>query len=247
MKVAIISDLHSNVEATTKAAEVIKGLGIDRIYCLGDIVGYGPNPIEIIRWVQENVYRCVMGNHDEAVLTEPRYFNRIPYEAVMWTKTQLSLYREDELAYLRNLEPIISEEGMVFTHGLLDNNMRYVDNTDDLMNIFEMMADNEFICFGGHSHFPTFWTLTEEGLTCVDLEPGEAYQIPDNVEKIWVNVGSIGQPRDGDSRLSFVTYDTESKELVHHRHEYDHHTTMSKIRKVPELDNFLAERLEKGI
>jgi predicted phosphodiesterase len=247
LKVAIISDLHSNVEATQKAAEVIKGLGVDRIYCLGDIVGYGPNPIEIIHWVQENVHRCVMGNHDEAVLKEPKYFNRIPYEAVMWTKTQLSLHCEAELAYLRNLEPIISDEGMVFTHGLLDNNMRYVDNTDDLMNIFEMMADDEFICFGGHSHFPTFWTLTEDGLTCVDLEPGDVYTIPESVQKIWVNVGSIGQPRDGDPRLSFVTYDSESKQLVHHRHEYDFQGTMGKIRKVPELDNFLAERLEKGI
>lgn len=247
MKVAIISDLHSNVEATAKAAEVIAALNVDRIYCLGDIVGYGPNPIEIIHWVQEHVYKCVMGNHDEAVITEPKYFNRIPYEAVMWTKTQLSYQRETELAYLSRLEPIISEDGMVFTHGLLENNMRYVDNTDDLMNIFNMMEDDEFICFGGHSHFPTFWTLTDKGLTCIDIEPGQPYVIPQSVVKIWVNVGSIGQPRDGDSRLSFVIYDTEKRELVHHRHEYDLRTTMSKIRKIPELDNFLAERLEKGI
>lgn len=247
MKVAIISDLHSNVEATTKAAEMIATLGIDRTYCLGDIVGYGPNPIEIIHWVRDNVYRCVMGNHDEAVLTEPKYFNRIPYEAVMWTKTQLSLHCEAELAFLSNLEPIISENGMVFTHGLLENNMRYVDNTEDLMDIFNMMKEDEFICFGGHSHYPTFWALSETGLNCVELEPEQVYQIPEDIVKMWVNVGSVGQPRDGDSRLSFVTYDTEKKELTHRRYDYDIRTTMNKIRKVPELDNFLAERLEKGV
>ena len=247
MKVAIISDLHSNVEATTKAAEMIAALGIDRTYCLGDIVGYGPNPIEIIHWVRDNVYRCVMGNHDEAVLTEPKYFNRIPYEAVMWTKTQLSLHCEAELAFLSNLEPIISENGMVFTHGLLENNMRYVDNTEDLMDIFNMMKEDEFICFGGHSHYPTFWALSETGLNCVELEPEQVYQIPDDIVKMWVNVGSVGQPRDGDSRLSFVTYDTDKKEIVHRRYDYDIRTTMNKIRKVPELDNFLAERLEKGV
>lgn len=247
MKVAIISDLHSNVEATQKAEEVIDTLGIDRIYCLGDIVGYGPNPKEIIHWVKDKVFRCIMGNHDEAVLNEPQYFNRIPYEAVMWTKTQLSLHCEEELAFLSNLEPIISEHGMVFTHGLLENNMRYVDNTEDLMDIFNMMKDDELICFGGHSHFPTFWTLTETGLNCVDVEPLKPYVIPEDVIKIWVNVGSIGQPRDGDPRLSFVTFDTETRELVHHRHEYDVKGTMNKIRKVPELDNFLADRLEKGV
>ena len=248
MKVAIISDVHSNEEALKAVYETIDKLGVERIYCLGDIIGYGPDPLKIIQMIRERVHASILGNHDEAVLVEPKYFNRIPYEAIMWTKIQLSYRCEDELQYFRNLPAILKDQGMVFTHGLLDNNMCYVDNTDDLMVIFERMEESDIICFGGHSHFPSAWTLNNDGnMSPVELTPGSSFQMGPQFSKLWVNVGSVGQPRDGDNRSSFMTWDTEARILSYHRVEYDYKTTMAKIRRIPELDNFLAERLERGV
>lgn len=247
VKVAIVSDIHSNVEAFTKVLEVIDELKVERIYCLGDIVGYGPNPVEIVNSVKEKVHACILGNHDEAVLDEPRYFNRIPYEAIMWTKVQFSYGQEENLEYLSSLPSILREEGMVLTHGLLDNNMCYVDSTDDLMMIFDGMGENDFICFGGHSHFPSVWVLGEDNLGPLELKAGEEVALGPEAQKVWANVGSVGQPRDGDPRASFMTWDTEEKKVGYYRIEYDFPTTMNKIRHVPELDNFLADRLENGV
>lgn len=246
MKAAIVSDIHSNVEAFTTVLDHIKGLDVDQIYCLGDIVGYGPNPREIISMVREHVKHCIMGNHDEAVLSEPKYFNRIPYEAIKWTQVQLSIQCEGELDYLSKLPEILHDQGMVFTHGLLDNNMCYVDNTDDLALIFKSMMEEDVICFGGHSHYPCVWILQNKEMLPIELQPGESYVADATVDKLWVNVGSVGQPRDGDNRSSFMTWDTEERRLEYIRIPYDYEMTMSKIRKIPELDNFLADRLEKG-
>jgi len=246
MKVAIVSDIHSNLEAFSAVLGCIDGLGVDRIYCLGDIVGYGPNPIEIVNLVRERVHTCILGNHDEALLDEPRYFNRLPYEAIMWTKIQFSTNQEENLAYLSSLPGIFREDGVVLTHGLLDNNMCYVDSTDDLMLIFDSLEEMDVICFGGHSHVPSVWILGVDELCPLELEVGKEMVLGPEVQKVWANVGSVGQPRDGDPRASFMTWDTQKRILVHHRVAYDIATTMNKIRNIPELDNYLAERLEKG-
>ena len=248
MKVAIISDVHSNEEALKAVYETIDNLNVERIYCLGDIIGYGPDPLKIIQMIRARVHAGILGNHDEAVLVEPKYFNRIPYEAIMWTKIQLSYRCEAEMQYIQSLPTLLKDLGMVFSHGLFDNNMCYVDNTDDLLLIFERMDENDIICFGGHSHFPSVWTLDNEGnMNPVEITPGNSFQLPPNITKMWVNVGSVGQPRDGDNRSSFMTWDTEARILSYHRVEYDYKTTMAKIRRIPELDNFLAERLERGV
>lgn len=221
---------------------------VDRIYCLGDIVGYGPNPIEMIEYAQKNFCNCVLGNHDEAVIKEPRYFNRIPKQAVMWTKSILAGKAfEGHLEYLRSLEPLHREGDLVFSHGMYDNNMNYVESSEDLLHIFEQMSDEERVCFGGHSHQPSLWVLEENDLYVVDLSEGEEYHPSDNVLKIWVNVGSVGQPRDRDPRASFVLYDTEKQEFRFMRVAYDHEKTADKIRKIKELDDFLADRLSAGI
>jgi predicted phosphodiesterase len=247
MKVAVVSDLHANVEAFQAVLDQIDTLGVDRIYCLGDVVGYGPDPIELVKMVRDRVDGCILGNHDEALLKEPQYFNRIPYEAIMWTKVQFSFGCDEHMEYIKVLPEIYHQDGMVLTHGLLDNNMCYVDNTDDLMLIFDGMSGDDFICFGGHSHYPSVWALEGEQIYAIEIEPGEEISISETVDKMWVNVGSVGQPRDGDNRSSFMVWDTELKRIQYHRVEYPYKVTMSKIRKVPELDNYLAERLEKGI
>jgi len=247
LKVAIVSDIHSNVEAFSVVKNKIEDLGVDKIFCLGDIVGYGPNPVEILNVVRENVDACILGNHDEAVLEEPKYFNRIPYEAIMWTKVQFSYGQEKNLEFLGSLPSIYREQGVVLTHGLLDNNMCYVDSTDDLMMIFDGMTEDDFICFGGHSHYPSIWALGEDELGPIELEPGQEVVLGPEVKKAWANVGSVGQPRDGDPRSSFMTWDTTERTLAYHRVEYDFPTTMKKIRHIPELDNFLADRLENGV
>jgi diadenosine tetraphosphatase ApaH/serine/threonine PP2A family protein phosphatase len=89
--------------------------------------------------------------------------------------------------------------------------------------------------------------LEGEQISPIEILPGEKVSIGENIDKMWVNVGSVGQPRDGDNRSSFMVWDTELKAIEYHRVEYPFKQTMSKIRKVPELDNYLSERLEKGL
>jgi diadenosine tetraphosphatase ApaH/serine/threonine PP2A family protein phosphatase len=115
------------------------------------------------------------------------------------------------------------------------------------MMIFDGMGERDFICFGGHSHFPSVWVLGEDDLKPLELEPGKEVELSSGAQKVWANVGSVGQPRDGDPRSSFMTWDTTERKVGYYRVEYDVPTTMNKIRHIPELDNFLADRLESGV
>ncbi|MBF0196361.1 MAG: metallophosphoesterase family protein [Planctomycetes bacterium] len=247
MKIAIISDLHSNFTAVEAVLKKIAELKLDEVICLGDIVGYGPNPKEVIDLLVEHKIYSILGNHDDAVLTEPKYFNRIPHEALMWTKEVLQAPGNDKyIEYLSSLDLIKRGNGMVFTHGVMDNNMCYVEDTNDLLYIFDNLNDDEFICFGGHSHQASVWIKGENDISNVMIRQGEEYVPESKVQKVWVNVGSVGQPRDSDWRSSFFIYDTESKGITPMRVEYDVDSTISQIQDIERLDNFLADRLRRG-
>ncbi len=247
MLIAIISDLHANLDALQTCMAKIDELRPDDLICLGDMVGYGPNPREALDVVMARCSKVLLGNHDEALLKQPVNFNKIPREALMWTKTQFEgeAYRR-YLDYLWTLQPLLREGEIVYSHGMLQSNVNYVEVPEDVLFIFERMTVQERVCFAGHSHFPCIWGLRDSSLYYIEAEEAGPIELGE-FEKCWVNVGSIGQPRDRDNRSCFITYDTEKRAVTYHRIAYDVDKTAQKIRDIPGLDNFLADRLYRGI
>lgn len=247
MLLAVLSDIHANLEALLACLQRIDELKAERIVCLGDLVGYGPNPRQVVEITKNRCASVILGNHDEALIKKPVNFNRIPSDAIYWTKKQF----EDEegkkfLDYLWSLHPVWRAGEIILSHGILHNNMSYVEEPEDVLFIFESMTLDEKICFAGHSHLPSAWYIQDGNLyihDAVDKEPLDLKA----AKKTWVNVGSVGQPRDRDPRACFATWDTVERVLRFHRVQYDIEKTANQIRKIAELDNFLADRLSQGI
>ena len=257
MTVAFISDLHSNLEALGAVLKDIEERGIKTIYCLGDLVGYGPNPAEVVDLAM-GWDVVLMGNHDEAVLREPYGFNPVARAAVTWTRGQLkprllsSSAKKRRWNFLANLKLYEHRDGMMLVHGSpRDPTMEYILRTDcgpagvempeKLKDIFGRI---EGLCFCGHSHDPG--VITDEGRfvppSAVEnefvLEPGHKYIIND---------GSVGQPRDGDTRACYAILEEGPPRRVSWRRiEYDYRTTMQKIYAISDLDRRAADRLADG-
>lgn len=247
MLTAIISDIHSNLEALEACLKHIDRMDVGKIVCLGDVVGYGPNPKEVLEIVKKRCDVVLLGNHDEALLKQPVNFNKIPREAILWTKAQFNIDTDKEmLDYLWSLSPLEHDGELVYSHGMLHSNMNYVEEPEDVLFIFERMSLKERLCFAGHSHIPCIWALENNSLYYVEALENEPFEL-ERYEKCWINVGSVGQPRDRDNRSCFATYDTKTQVLQYHRVAYDHATTASKIRQQEGLDDFLADRLHRGL
>jgi diadenosine tetraphosphatase ApaH/serine/threonine PP2A family protein phosphatase len=237
MKIAILSDIHSNLEALDAALEYIRGRDIDNIYCLGDIVGYGPNPNECVERIRENCKVALMGNHDYAAvgMADIEYFNDYARASVFWTRDTLS---QENLTYLESLPFSYEEEAFLLVHSSPSNPSRWHYILSREIAEIEMDYFKQPLCFIGHSHVPVVYSADQairEHHISLDTD-GRKYII---------NVGSIGQPRDGEPKLCFVVYDTESRELEYVRLHYPVNTTYEKIIKNG-LPVFLAERLLKG-
>lgn len=249
--IAILSDVHSNLLALEAVLEDIRSRDIPRIVCLGDIIGYGPNPRECVDVVKEEVHLTILGNHDEAVLFRARDFNVRAEMAVDWTREQLTSTDESSpeeiqqrLDFLTNLDPIVHEEGLTFVHGSPRKPLREylfprdIRNRSKMMGIFSMVRK---VCFVGHSHIPGVFT---EDMTYTHPEELlKSIYLLDN-EKVIVNVGSTGQPRDGDNRACYVTFDGDS--VVFRRVEYDVEGTAKMIYETNALDHSLGDRLKDG-
>jgi len=246
---ALISDIHSNLEAFQAVLDDIRSQGVSEIYCLGDIIGYGPNPRECIDLVIENCKITLLGNHDQGALFDPEGFNAGAERAIFWTRDQLEKPEgspEDNARrwdFLGELPRCVREDGRLFVHGSPRNPVNEYIFPEDIYNqrkmekIFSLV---ERFCFQGHTHVPGVFT---EKLTF--LAPDEIdckYEL--GSEKLLFNVGSVGQPRDGDSRACYVILDDET--VTYRRIEYDFNATAKKIFDEPELDNFLGERLREG-
>lgn len=236
MAIAIISDIHSNLEALQAALDYIDNKNIESIYCLGDIVGYGPNPNECIELIRERCRVVLMGNHDYAAvgLANIEYFNEYAKMSTYWTIERLT---EENRSYLSNLPFSHQTNDSFFVHSSPSNPSfwYYVLSVQDAQ--MEMQAFDQRICFIGHSHVPVVFTdrnLYRE--MSFIFEPNEKYI---------VNVGSIGQPRDGNSNLCFAVMDEQKNTVEFIRLTYDLQKTYSKIIKAG-LPLFLAERILKG-
>ncbi len=251
---ALISDIHSNVEALTVCLAEIDRLQCRRILCLGDVIGYGPEPRETLRTVMERAEFSLLGNHEHGAMFYASDFNPRARAAIDWTRDQLS--RRDRPSqenvkfwnYLDGMPREHREASMLFVHGSPRDPVReYLVPRDALDQqkmgeCFAKMGDAK-LCFVGHSHVPGVYL--KSGKFVLPAEVGMAWQV---TEPAIVNIGSVGQPRDGDRRASFVTYDGDGTggTVRFHRLEYDVEATMAKIRAIPELPEYLAERLAQG-
>lgn len=245
---ALISDIHGNLEALEAVLADIESKGIKTIYCLGDIVGYGPNPCECIDRVMK-LDLCLLGNHDQAALFDPEGFNAGAERAIFWTRSVLEKASgpkaEDRWEFLGELvrRHVTEDEKIMFVHGSARNPLNEYVFPDDIYNQVKMEKIFALIpqyCFQGHTHIPGVFTDTLEFLDPRDI--GNKYTLAE--QKVMINVGSVGQPRNNDPRSSYVTIDENTVEF--HRVEYDIDKTAEKIYNIPDLDNFLGDRLREG-
>lgn len=245
MLYAIISDIHSNLEALEATFEAIDKIGVDEILCLGDIVGYNANPNECAEIIRECGIKSIMGNHDRAIcgISEPDNFNEYAKEAVFWTRKQITQENSD---YLKSFEKnILIEDRFLLVHGSPRNPDEYIfsarsarENLEYLENNFKDIS----ICFFGHTHVKALYYLQERHGIASETEEGITLSGND---KFLVNPGSAGQPRDGDIRGSFITFDSEKRLIRFEPFSYDIEKTASKVIRAG-LPKYLAERLFLG-
>ena len=241
MKYAILSDIHGNLEALETVLAHAKENGCEKYVCGGDVVGYNANPSECIAIVQEMDMPCVKGNHDEYVADENMdlaTFNPVAAAAVEWTRKQLS---EDQLKWLNQLRYLRLIDSFSIVHATMDGprNWGYVQTRMDAAASFTYQTTS--ICFHAHTHVPIAFT---EGLDVSDASLYETVKVEKN-KRYFVNVGSVGQPRDGDSRAAYVIYDAKEAIITLYRLEYDIGKTQEKIRAAG-LPERLADRLSLG-
>ena len=242
MRYAIISDIHGNLEALQAVLLDIGTQSIDHLLCLGDIVGYYPDPDECCRLVQENVKISVAGNHDFAAIgrIDTNNFTYYAFTAMEWTKQHLN---SASLAYLRSLPLTYEIDSMFLTHSSPTSPSDWIylfpDSEDVVFETFNNLIYR--INFIGHTHWPSIM-IQDKGKIVLSNQHSIALK---EDQFYLINAGSVGQPRDFDHRSSYAIYDTGAATISMHRVEYDYFKTQKKI-----LDNnlpyFLAERLEKG-
>ncbi|MGB2600136.1 MAG: metallophosphoesterase family protein, partial [Candidatus Omnitrophota bacterium] len=236
----IFSDVHGNLEAFDAAVKSMPDAKDKKLLCAGDIVGYGANPNECIDKVISLGAPSIKGNHESAALgqTDISIFNRSAAEAVRWTMKQLT---PDGNAYIESLPLIHEEPSFTMVHGTLHDpgDFRYMLTNVEATRTFEVLEKK--ICFVGHSHVPAVFSL-EDGR--VDLSFKNKVKLKKEAKYI-INVGSVGQPRDGDWRACYCVYDSGKEEVELRRVEYDIETAQKKIIDAG-LPRMLAERLAFG-
>jgi len=237
----IVSDMHSNLESLDAFLEYSQDLAYDKIVNLGDVVGYNANPNEVVDWVRKNADVSLAGNHDYAVLdkTDTSYFNGYALDACLWTQTVLS---KRNTKYLDSLPVMQKKYKITWAHSspYEPERWHYISNTHDGETNFEYFATR--LCFVGHTHLPLI--LKENPDETVEGGFSETYELESDCRYI-INVGSLGQPRDGDPRATFVTYDTKTDTVQYHRYEYPLESTQAKILAAG-LPAYLADRLAVG-
>jgi predicted phosphodiesterase len=273
---ALISDIHGNLEALEVVLDDIKAQGISEIYCLGDIIGYGPNPRECIDRVMETCQITLLGNHDQGAMFDPDGFNIGAERAIFWTREQLESpsdrnNNERRWEFLGELPRSHRRGPFLFVHGSPRNPLSEYIFPEDIYNhrkmerLFQLV---ERYCFQGHTHVPGVFTEGYQFYAPEEID--NEYTLGDG--KLMVNVGSVGQPRDGDNRACYVilddgtpppsldptatvTADTNDESetrptgpvrITYRRLPYDFETTIQKIYSIAELEPFLGDRLRQG-
>lgn len=233
MRIALISDIHSNLEALTKALEIIDQHSTDTIVCLGDIIGYGANPNECVELVRQRCNIVIKGNHEDAVLDIHRAeeFTDNARSAILWTLKEIT---GENLDYIHSLPLIHRSKDALFVHAspCEPAEWNYIFEEDTAAHAFRCFSDS--LCFIGHTHMPAIFSIN-----------GYASGITRD-EQYLVNVGSVGQPRDRNTQLSFGLLDTDTWKYENIRAPYDVETTVRKILNTG-LPSRLGQRLLMGV
>ncbi len=250
MKTAVISDIHANLEALTAVLDHIDTQGVDRIICLGDILGYGPSPLECVEIVADRCEWSLMGNHDFGVVYEPTNFNLAAEQAAYWSRVQFETQEDREHAskhwdFLSRLRVRVTWDSFLCVHGTPRRPINEYLFPEDALNspvkmqqIFELV---DRYCLVGHTHVPGVFTDEPDFYPPDDVDG--VYKLRDD-EKAIINPGSVGQPRDLDPRASYAIVEDDCVRFF--RLEYDIEAVVSKIRAIPELLDWLGERLYEG-
>jgi predicted phosphodiesterase len=242
MKTAILSDVHSNLPALEAVLEDIEEQGVKRILCLGDTVGYNAEPGACLARVREVCEFVVQGNHDMACAGElgADWFNGVARAGIEYSRSHLS---EEERRYLRDLPLVRSEDGCSYVHASLDEpaEFRYILSGASAMSHFRRQTAE--VAFAGHTHKPLIWLLDEKGrLGLCQTEKKVSVASPG---RFLVNVGSVGQNREGRPEACYVVFDPEKREVEFRRISYDVKNAQKKILAAG-LPEVLALRLQKG-
>ena len=239
MKYAIFGDIHANLEALEAVLVDAAEHNCTDFVCIGDIVGYNANPAECLDIVRKLDCPVVKGNHDEEVgnITPLEGLNPLAAAAMQWTRDQLE---EEDKEWLRDMRLMRQVRDFTVVHATLDSPAAW----GYVMNKFDAMASLSYqftqACFYGHTHVPVIY---EKGESVVPLPPKE--MVLETGKKYFMNVGSVGQPRDGDWRASYAHYEPKEKRVTYRRLEYDLQTAQKKIIDAG-LPEMLANRLALG-
>jgi diadenosine tetraphosphatase ApaH/serine/threonine PP2A family protein phosphatase len=265
-KTAIISDLHGNIPALAAAIADARERGARRFVCCGDTVGYGAQPREALDLVMRLCVAgasfedgtpledgiCLQGNHEEALLNSAEDFNPKARAAIEWTHTEIAEGGGRDRGYdywdfIGDLKPSATDDVAMFAHGSPREPVREYLLPRDILDKPKMAANfaamTRDVCFVGHSHVPAVYY--EDGRLFQPQGTAGPYDLALGPgHRAIVNVGSVGQPRDGDPRLSYVLFDGRTVEFI--RLEYDHAAAAQRIRAVEALPDYLADRLAVG-
>ncbi len=239
-RIAILGDIHSNLDALEVVLADCRAQCVTDYLCTGDVVGYNACPHECLEIVRGLGCPVMMGNHDFYVCSEQDLddFNAAAAQVVEWTRRQLS---EDEIAWLRALPFTKTVKGVTLVHSTMDNPESFGYVFDNLQAEANFIMQKTPICFHGHTHCPMIYERTMSGVYRIDpqdfkLQMGRKY---------FINVGSVGQPRDGDPRATYVIYDNVEKTIQYRRLNYNIEAAQARIRAAG-LPERLAARLAFG-
>jgi predicted phosphodiesterase len=242
MLYGIISDIHSNLEALNAALSFLQKK-VDKIISLGDIIGYGPNPNECCETIKRLDISSIAGNHEYAVLdkTDINWFNKNARDAILWTKKEL---KQENIHFLSQLAEILNFDDFTIAHGSLrDPINEYIDSLRVAIGTFERMKNR--ICLVGHTHVPVIIGIREDGNYDGRLIKDNDVIYLGDYKKVIVNVGSVGQPRDGNPKAACGILDTEKQEISIFRLEYDIEAVQKKMEEC-NLPRPLIDRLSHG-
>lgn len=241
MKLVLLSDIHSNLQALEKVLTQPFVRSADKVICLGDQVGYGANPVEVTARIRALASTVILGNHDEACIKPEltAYFSRDAMLAAQWTRGNLSV---ETLEWLGTLPRIVREGDLTLVHADPQDPAGYDYILYAAQAQSRLHGPAKEIVFYGHTHWMGIFPA--QGLS-IYPNPGETYRLDPAMGPHLVNIGSIGQPRDGDPRSGCVTFDTATREVVFHRVVYDHRTAARRILDAG-LPRRLADRLAEG-
>jgi predicted phosphodiesterase len=241
VRFALISDIHGNLEALTAVLKDVEKRHIEAVHCLGDVIGYGSEPIKCLHLINQFCDIKLLGNHEYVVLGKEseEAYTEVAKVSSQWTREQLT---DKEMSMIASfgIDYMIEETYLVHASPYQPSEWHYVLSPDDAQVAFQHMPGK--ICFHGHTHVPIVFTYRENDIP--RRRVGHSFH-PDEESRYLVNIGSVGQPRDNDPRASYVTYDTEAQEVGYHRVEYDISTAQKKMAEA-RLPSLLIDRLAVG-